>query len=219
MPEIDILAPIKTLHCSLGPIPHDESTNAGNIMVLENIFRQQYRLPDSAFEQRLFLIHGDQKTTQRIRMIRCRRERAGQPYDTLKWALPVPALFHLRMNYLYMMLKIHFGGQGGDQSTLYDAMNFWTRKGISKSNSDFYALEQLVIQSFHARVFALLWHRLAQSGLVREFQDITQMLATQNAKSFSQLLDSIINSYGNEARSVNDMELRNHILFLQHTQT
>jgi len=219
MPEIDIPAPVKTLHCSLGPIPHDESTNAGNIMVLENIFRQQYRLPDSAFEQGLFLIYGDQKTTQRIRMIKRRRERARQPYDTLKWALPVPALSHLQMNYLYMMLRVHFGGQGGDPSTLYDAMNFWTRKGISKSNSDFYALEQLVIHSFHARVCALLWHRLAQSGLVREFQDITQMLATQDAKSFSQLLDSIVNSYGNEARSVNDIELRNHILFLQHTQT
>lgn len=45
------------------------------------------------------------------------------------------------------------------------------------------------------------------------------MLATQDAKSFSQLLDSLVDSYGNEARSVNDMELRNHILFLQHTQT
>lgn len=161
MPEIDILAPVKSLHCSLGLIPYDESTNAGNIMVLENIFRQQYRLPDSAFEQGLFLIYGDQKTTQRIRMIKRRRERARQPYDTLKWALLVPALFHLRMNYLYMMLRVHFGGQGGDPSTLYDAMNFWTRKGISKSNSDFYALEQLVIHSFHARVCALLWHRLA----------------------------------------------------------
>ena len=219
MPEIEILPPSKTSHCSLGPIPHDESTNAGNIMILENIFRQQYRLPDSAFEQGLFLVYGDQKTTQRIRMIKRRRERARQPYDTLKWALPVPALFHLRMNYLYMILRIHFGGQGGDQSTLYDAMNFWTRKGISKANSDFYALEQLAIHSFQARVCALLWHRLAQSGLVRDFQDITEILATQDAKSFSQLLGSVVNSYGIEARSTSDIELRNHILFLQHMQT
>lgn len=148
MPEIDILTSVKTLHCSLGPIPHDESTNAGNIMVLEKFFRQQYRLPDSAFERGLFLIYGDQKTMQRIRMVRWRRERARQPYDSLKWALLVPALFHLRMNYLYMVSRIHFDGQGGDQSTLYNAMNFWTRKGISKSKSDFYALEQLVFHSF-----------------------------------------------------------------------
>lgn len=45
------------------------------------------------------------------------------------------------------------------------------------------------------------------------------MLTTQDAKSFSQLLDNIINSYGNEARSTSDTKLRNHILFLQHMQT
>ena len=45
------------------------------------------------------------------------------------------------------------------------------------------------------------------------------MLATQDAKNFSQLLDSLVNSYSNEARSVDDMELRNHTVFLQHTQT
>lgn len=219
MPEIDVLIPVKTRHCSLGPIPHDESSNAGNFMVLENIFRQQYRLPDSAFEHHLFLIYGDQKTTQRIRTIRRRRERARQPYNSLRWALPVPALFHLRMNYLYMVSRVHFGGQGGDQSTLYDAMNFWTRKGISKSKSDFYALEQLVIHSFQARVCALVWHRLAQSGLAREFKDVTRMLATLDAEGFLHLLDSIVNSYGNEARSSSDMELRNHVLFLQHVQT
>lgn len=94
-------------------------------MVLEDIFRQQYRLPDSAFKHRLFLIYGDQKSTQRIRTIRRRREWARQPYNSLR-ALPVLALFHLRMNYLYMVLGVHFDGLDSDQSTLYDAMNFWT---------------------------------------------------------------------------------------------
>ena len=45
------------------------------------------------------------------------------------------------------------------------------------------------------------------------------MLATQDAKSFLQLLDSVVNSYGIEARSTSDMELRNHVLFLQYIQT
>lgn len=219
MPVIDVLAPVKTVHCSLGPIPHDESSNAGNILILENIFQHQYHLPDSAFEQRLFLIYGDQKTTQRIRSIKQRREQAQRPYDRLQWALPVPALFHLRMNYLYMISRLHFGGQGGGQSTLYDAMNFWTRKKISKSNADFYALEQLIIHSFQARVCALLWCRLAQSGPGLEFEDIARMLATHNAEAFSRLLNRIVDSYGKDARSTDDLELRNHVLFLQHTQT
>ncbi|KAH6974697.1 hypothetical protein EDB80DRAFT_693140 [Ilyonectria destructans] len=221
MPVVDVLEPVKTVHCSLGPIPHDESSNAGNILILENIFQHQYHLPDSAFEQRLFLIYGDQKTTQRIRSIKQRREEAQRPCDRLQWALPVPALFHLRMNYLYMISRLHFGGPGSDQSTLYDAMNFWTRKRISKSSADFYALEQLIIHSFQARVCALLWNMLAQSGqgIGLEFEDIARMLAIHDAGTFSQLLDRIVDSYGKYARSTDDEELRNHILFLQHTQT
>ena len=148
MPVIDVLTPVKTVYHSLGPIPHNESSNAGNILVLENIFRHQYRLPDSTFEKRLFLIYGDQKTTQRIRSIKEYREQAGQAYDRLQWALPVLAFFHLHINYLYIISWLHFGSPDSGQSMLYDAMNFWTRKKISKSKADFYALEQLIIHSF-----------------------------------------------------------------------
>ena len=45
------------------------------------------------------------------------------------------------------------------------------------------------------------------------------MLAIHNSKAFSQLLDRIVYSYSKDVRSTNDMELRNHVLFLQHTQT
>src|SRR5438045_2842993 len=219
MPVIDVLVPTKTVHCSLSPIPHDESSNTGNILILENIFQHQYHLPNSAFEQHLFLIYGDQKMMQLIRSIKPHREQAKRPYDRLQWALPVPALFHLHMNYLYMISRLHFGGQGGDQSTLYDAMNFWTRKKISKSNSDFYTLEQLIIHSFQARVCALLWHKLAQLGLGVEFEDIAQILAMYDAEAFLQVLDMVVSSYSKDTHLTNDLELRNHVLFLRHTQT
>jgi len=221
MPVVDVLAPAKTVHHSLGPILHDESTNAGNIQILSNIFQHQYGLPDSLFERILLLIYGDQKTVQRIRSIKQRREEAERPYDRLQWALPVPALFHLRMNYLYMISRLHFGGPDRDQSTLHDAMNFWTRKKISKSKADFYALEQLIIHSFQARVCALLMNMLSQSGQGEglNFEDIGQILATYDGEAFSQLLDRLVDSYGKHARSTNDEELRNHVLFLQHTQT
>jgi hypothetical protein len=171
------------------------------------------------------------------------------------------------MNYLYMISRLHFGGSGGDQSTLYDAMNFWTRKKISKSKADFYQLEQLIIHSFQARICAILWHRLGQSETIRpsetvgpsetvrpsetvtssetvrpsenvrlseavgsfyqhhtgqgghEFEDVARLLNNHDIEAFSRLLDGIVNSYGKHARSTDDQELRNHILFLQHTQT
>src|SRR5437763_13586125 len=45
------------------------------------------------------------------------------------------------------------------------------------------------------------------------------MLAAYNAEAFSKLLDGIIDSYDKDTCSVDDLELRNHVLFLQHTQT
>jgi hypothetical protein len=56
-----------------------------------------------------------------------------------------------KMNYLYLLSRTHFGSAGdGSEATLWHAMNFWIRKGISKKKADFHALEQLIIQSFQA---------------------------------------------------------------------
>ena len=59
MPKIAILLLQKTIHRSLKPIPHDESSNVGNLAILENIFRSQYRLPNNVFGKRLCLIYDD----------------------------------------------------------------------------------------------------------------------------------------------------------------
>ncbi|KAF5122360.1 hypothetical protein E5D57_002265 [Metarhizium anisopliae] len=219
MPVIDILPRRRTAHLSLGPIPYDESTNAGNLNVLRNIFQEQYQLPDEAFNDRLLLIYGDQKTIQRIRTIKSRRSRAARPVDSLQWALPVPALFHLRMNYLYMLSRTHFGAAGdGSKATLYDTMNFWIRKGIQAKKADFYALEQLIIHSFQARICALMWSRLRDLGLGDTEMEISRILQSYGPNELNGLIESIMQSYDVECRYTRNPELRNHILFLQHTQ-
>jgi len=83
MPTLDILAPVNTVHCSLGPIPHNESSNSGNIQVLQNIFRQQYHLPDSTFKQWLFLLYSNQLTIQQIHIIKYRWWQVLWLYDSL----------------------------------------------------------------------------------------------------------------------------------------
>lgn len=45
MPRLDILPPRKTMYHPLGPILYNESSNAGNLAVLQNIFQNQYRMP------------------------------------------------------------------------------------------------------------------------------------------------------------------------------
>jgi len=139
MPELDILSPQITDHKPLGTILHDESTNSGNLGVLHDIFSKQYHLDENSelYSTRLFLIYGDQKTVQRIRSCKHLRRRSTRPYDSLQWALPVAGLFHLKMNYLYMLSNCHYGGMGGDPSTLHHAANFWRRKKSRKKKPIF----------------------------------------------------------------------------------
>ena len=223
MPNIDVLLPRKTDHHPLGPIPHDESSNAGNLAVLESIFLGQYKLKDEAFIDALLLIFGDQKTVQRIRTCKRRRRGAALPYNSLKWALPIPAFFHLKMNLLYMISTCHFGGQGSEQSTLHYAMNLWARKKISAKKSEFFALEELIIHSFQARIVGFLWRKLSGTGLGRTAKDISSVLRTLPPQRFLNIINNIQDEYANTTNldidSICDGEARNHILFLRHAQT
>ncbi|RSL76867.1 hypothetical protein CEP52_017762 [Fusarium oligoseptatum] len=219
MPVIDILPRRTTMHLSLGHTPHDESTNAGNLNILSNIFQQQYRLPDEAFKERLLPIYGDQKTTQRIRMTKSRRARAARPVDSLRRALPIPALFHIKMNYLYLLSRTHFGSAcDGSEATLWHAMNFWIRKGIYKKKADFHALEQLIIQSFQARVCAFMWPKLNELQLGSTEADISAILRPYGPEEFNGLVDRVVQTYTFTSRYTENPELRNHVLFLQYAQ-
>src|SRR5436190_3644756 len=224
MPKIDILPPRKTLHCPLGPIPHDESSNAGNLAILENIFRGQYHLPDSAFEKRLYLVYSDQKTIQRLRTIKRHHQESEKLFDHLQWILPVPALFHLKMNLLYMISKAHFGGQDRDQSSLYDAMNFWGRKQIAQTKSEFHALEELVIHSYKARIVAFFWWHMELPSVLggQQAEDkLEHVLKSLGSSALIDILDRISSQYSHSHNVdiADDGELRSHALFLRHVQT
>ncbi|KAI9847095.1 MAG: hypothetical protein M1837_003213 [Sclerophora amabilis] len=84
LPILDRLAPSRTRHYSLGPIPFDESSNAGNLSVIENIFKHQYGMADNCFAEQLTLVYGDQKTTQRIRTVKSIRADSEGPFDSHK---------------------------------------------------------------------------------------------------------------------------------------
>jgi hypothetical protein len=219
MPRLDVLPRRKSVYSSLGPIPHDESTNMGNLNILENIFQGQYNLPVEQFKNALYLIYGDQKTIQRIRTIKTRRRAAARAVDRLEWALPVPALFHLRMNYLFMLSRTHFGAAcDGSQSTLYHAMNLWSRKGISRAKSNFYALQQLVIHSFQSRICAIAMELVSHRRSDRRNLDFPSMLRLYSPDQLNGLINEIFESYTLSARYTENKERRNHILYLQHAQ-
>jgi len=133
------------------------------------------------------------------------------------------------MNLVYMLSRVHFGGPDRDQSTIYDAMNFWRRKKISKAKADFFALEELSIHSFQSRVVALMWHKLSGTGLGNRVEDIESMLEKQTPSLFLDILEKVRKEYSFTAirdldaakddEPLQDGEFQNHLLFLQHTQT
>jgi diphthamide synthase (EF-2-diphthine--ammonia ligase) len=56
----------------------------------------------------LFLAFGDQKTSSLIRFMQAEQVDASAAYDRKDWLVRVAALFHLRMNFLWLMQRTHY---------------------------------------------------------------------------------------------------------------
>ncbi|KAI9772494.1 MAG: hypothetical protein M1840_000699 [Geoglossum simile] len=183
---------------------------------------KQYRLGEDAFAKRLFLIYGDQKTVQRLCTIKKRREDAISRYDSFKWLIPIPALFHLKMNYLKMIITAHYGTEDGatDQSSLRHSKEFWNRRKVRLGNADFFALEEFVVHNYQARFVAALWRHF-RFGVGGDSQEsIENQIRQQDLKSLYNLIDFLrLRFIDTPSHQCTDHELRNHILFFQHAET
>ncbi|KAH8589082.1 hypothetical protein B0O99DRAFT_340651 [Bisporella sp. PMI_857] len=114
-------------------------------------------------------------------------------YDRKDWLIGVAALFHLRMNFLWLMQRTHYGNmERQDASTLYHNINFWGRKNIPADRAAFQVLEELVLHSFDARVVGLLYTRLEQRGIDTSEQDeVDKAIQDMNAKGFMDLVEDV----------------------------
>lgn len=164
LPVIDVIEVEEpTYYTPLGPILTSESTIDDIYQVLENIYLRQLRFDaEKNFEDRLFLAYGDQKTSSLIRSCKALRNEEPDQYESYKWVLPVPGLWHLRLNYLYMVMKIFNGGgkHSDDPSSLFNHINILKRRNIPIEKAPFQHLEELMLHSFDARVVALFLVKL-----------------------------------------------------------
>jgi hypothetical protein len=168
MPTVEMLELRKTDSKTLGPILFNEGTLDGSYEVVESIYKHQFQLDNTEFDNRLFLAFGDQKTSSLIRSIQAEQVDASAAYDRKDWLIGVAALFHLRMNFLWLMQKTHYGNmEQQGPSTLYHNINFWGRKNIPSDRAAFQVLEELVLHSFDARVVGLLYTRVEGERVVR----------------------------------------------------
>ena len=254
MPIIQALPPRRTVHATLGPIKHNEGTINGQYEVLNEFFCNQFKLHthpartnSSAMDiddgvdwtNRLYLVYGDQKTAQLIRSVQSERTESIGSYDSYRWILAIPALFHLQMNLLWT-IQSNFEGKQlcTDDSSLYHAKNILGRKHIPSERAPFHLVEELVEHSFNARIIGLLYVYLRRRGVLPNNLQQTNTSAEQTRLRYADAVQGYLqnltvqqvtelveeirdNHFGLRlnSREEGDEEFENHIHFLQVAET
>jgi hypothetical protein len=174
MPHVERLSPTPAtqLH-HLGAIFFDEGTVDGTYGVHSDIWLSKMGFSEDPskndFDDRLWLVHGDQKTTQMIRSVKMEQRFADQAYDRRKWMLGPPAYFHILQCLTYMIVRTHWSSPSGCdyQCNLLHDIGVWNRGGLSRENAKYYILEPLIKQSWTTRIVAIFYDVLGEMGLLR----------------------------------------------------
>ena len=228
MPCLNVIKPSQTHHFSLGPIPYNEGTIQGTYGVLETIFMEQFKLDPMAFNERLWLVYGDQKTASNIRSVINERREASTAFDRHRWVLPLSSFFHLRQTFLWMLQALHFGSENQNSpSTLYHNMNFWERKQIPAIKGPFHHVEELILHSFEARIIALLHVQLREVNInIEDSKAVEEYLTRMTVEEYLLLVDNIYQqAFSKDIQQPStdsnhqDEEFRNHVRYLQQVET
>lgn len=238
MPAVDRLPSKRYTHLAFGPILENEGTQEGTYNVVDNIFgnynnrnefcKGQLGLDADCFgDGSLYLINGDQKTIGLLQSLQ--REQSGD--DTtgrshLRWFLPVPGLFHFRMNYMEMVHDIYGGADILIESLDHSKVHLGARKG---NLSPFHHKEEVAIKAFFARITAAFQSHLdleayntadeavdaflnSGSGWRRGEQNLNRV-----RRKFLEIVDRIredVFTYSAREDAIDEV-FRNHVRFLQ----
>lgn len=219
VPDLDTescLTPSPTVYHSLGPIRFDESTNAGNLRIVQNIFLEQYQLSkQDDFLHQLRLVYGDQKTVARLRSIKIRRVEETNPFESLRWLLPIPALFHLKMNWVALIHKTHYQEtHSKNPSSLAYFRNLLDRKKINERKPDFFPLEEFLIHNFQGRVVAAIEAELKNESRL----SFEQLLLNSTPESLNLIIAHVADRLFRPSLSgIADNEYYNHLHFMRLT--
>ena len=162
-------------------------------------------------------MYGDQKTVARLRSIKARRAIDTDPYESLQWLLPVPALFHLKMNWVGLIHRTHFLEKYSKSPfSLAYTRDLLNRKRVNQYKSDFFALEEFVVHNFQGRIIAAI-----QSELKLETEmSFRQLLQALTPEALDRAINCVADRlFATPLSEITDNELYNHIHFLQMSLT
>jgi hypothetical protein len=110
-------------------------------------------------ENDLVLMMSDHKIWTRV--MSCKFQHSVQEisiYERYKWALSLDALFHLQMNMIDAILKIHYEFikfSLSFRNNFWIHAEFWDRKKIRFDNFEFYTTQKFIIQNYKTRVVVI----------------------------------------------------------------
>lgn len=136
---------------SLKSIMKNKSTTFNNIKIIENIYTRQFNLKvnDFIFHYVLQLIYENLKTWSCIcfvKKLRCNILK--QSFNHFDWLLSELDLWHLHLNMLQLIHKIHWNDiESSDVSTLQYVTDKWHQAYVVQSNN-FQTFEELIIHSY-----------------------------------------------------------------------
>ena len=182
------------MHVNLGPIIESEASINGNYRVLKTIFLEQLQLNrDNDFQDQLYLAYSNQKTAKLIYAYKRERAEAALSYNSYYWVLPVPGLQHLRLNFLYTIIRTFFSGEQYTQqySTLYTYINHLGRRNIPIKRPLFHYLEELVLHSFNIRIITLFLTHIRDRLNIHKKGVVKRYIRSLTPKQFLQHIKDI----------------------------
>lgn len=137
------------------------------------------------------------KTCQNIRSCQRQRLESSDVYHRLGWVLPVTGLWHLRLNYLKMIMRTFFDGRKySDQfSTLYPQINHLDRRNIPKESAPFQHMEELILHSFEARILGILYIHIRESCNIKSSESVSDYLLSLKVEEFDRLITCIHDAF------------------------
>ncbi len=204
----------------------NESINENTQIIINRLYLELLSIDKFSFfyENDLILMMSDHKIWARI--MSCKFQHSVQEisiYERYKWALSLDALFHLQMNMIDAILKIHYEFikfSLSSRSSLRTHAEFWDRKKIRFDNFEFHATQEFIIQSYKTRVVVVFWIVVQRTSSVDELKDLKTWINNAFASKLLNAIEQIrLFLMKLDLDQCENDELRNHILFCQHVKS
>jgi hypothetical protein len=198
----------------------NENINKSTQIIINRLYFELLSIDKFSFfyENDLILMMNDHKIWARI--MSCKFQHSMQEisiYERYKWALSFDALFHLQMNMIDAILKIHYKFIKFSflfRSNFRTHAEFWNRKKIRFDNVKFHSTQKFIIQSYKTRVVVIFWIVVQRQRSLDELKNLKTWINNAVASELLNVIEEIrvflVKLDFDQCR--ND-ELRNHILF------